>query len=435
LETDDYLPATLLQLVYATDAGAFAAALGFVFLLLCLATVVAAARSALLRLTQDELGRVEDGDTPRDRCVLYLSDRQRLLKAACSGLFSVIIIAVTALLFLAASCIDAPLGVASASTFVAAVALWSLFYAIAPKLFLGDRLRTARALSPLLKLVVKLFSPFVRLTDVPVDDGETIERHKNQVPLDGEAPGDMYEEKEMLDEIIHFYDKKATEIMTPRTDVVAIDRKSSLDEVMSVIVETGYSRLPVFDDTEDNIRGVLYVKDLIPELRDSDGFEWQTLIRKPFYVPESKKIYALLNELRANRTHIAIVVDEFGCTSGIVTMEDIIEEIIGDISDEYDDDNEHSFMALRDGSYIFEGKTQLNDFFRETGVSPSDFSEYTDEAETLTGLMLAIKGALPRRGEVIDCKDYRFRILEADQRRILKVKFGTLPATAPTSDK
>jgi len=232
--------------------------------------------------------------------------------------------------------------------------------------------------------------------------------------------------EEMLVEILHFYNKKANEIMTPRTDIEAIDIHSDISEVIETIVRSGYSRIPVYEEDEDDIKGVLYVKDIIPGLRQSAPFEWQTLIRKPYFVPETKKINDLLDELRANKTHIAIVVDEFGCTSGLITMEDIIEEIVGDISDEYDTE-EPSFMALPDGSFLFEGKIQLVDFFRETDVPASDFGELTEEAETLTGLMLAIKGSLPCRREVIEHKHYRFLILEADERRVLKVKFSIIP--------
>jgi len=274
-------------------------------------------------------------------------------------------------------------------------------------------------MSPLRKMFPNVGKVFSRM----MPDLAKREAEKQQTPLVNNAPAGMNEKKEMLKEIIRFYDKKANEIMTPRTDIFAIDIKKTLEEVISAIVSTGYSRIPVYEEDEDHIKGVLYAKDLIPLLNHSTGDAWQSLIRKPFFVPESKKIYYLLNELRANKTHLAIVVDEFGCTSGLVTMEDILEEIVGDISDEYDHD-EMSFLSLPDGSYIFEGKTQLNNFFRETGIPPSDFGELTEEAESLTGLMLAIKGTLPHKSEDIVYKKYRFRILEADERRIKKIKIS-----------
>ena len=275
-------------------------------------------------------------------------------------------------------------------------------------------------MSPLLKIIRKAGTLFSRKS---ADHAASETPRKKQPPLVNDVPTDPNEKKEMLKEIIRFYNKKANEIMTPRTDIFAIDIRKPLDEVIRAIVTTGYSRIPVYEEDEDHIKGVLFAKDLIPLLNHSFDAQWQSLIRKPFFVPESKKIYYLLNELRANKTHLAIVVDEFGCTSGLVTMEDILEEIVGDISDEYDND-ELSYMSLPDGSYIFEGKTQLNNFFRETGIPPSDFGELTEEAETLTGLMLAIKGTLPHKREDIEYKNYRFRILEADERRIKKIKFS-----------
>ena len=289
---------------------------------------------------------------------------------------------------------------------------------------LKNKFRKARFIAPVHNLIAKTGKLLLRMTSMtPEDIVENDVTRKKQVPLANEAPQDMYEKKEMLEEIILFYNKKVNEIMTPRTDIVAIDIDSNNNNVISTIVESGYSRIPVYEKNEDNIKGVLFVKDIIPALNSKSEFKWQTLIREPFFVPETKKIYDLLDELRSGKMHMALVVDEFGCMSGLVTMEDIIEEIIGDISDEYDEDK-HSFLPLPDGSYIFEGKTQLIDFFRVTGISPSDFGEHTEEAETLTGLLLAIKGILPRRRETIDFKNYRFHILEADERRVLKIKFS-----------
>ena len=229
------------------------------------------------------------------------------------------------------------------------------------------------------------------------------------------------EEQEMIDDILHFYHKTADEIMIPRLDMTAIDVKCELKEVLDIVIQSGYSRIPIYEDTEDNIKGILYVKDLLPAIVNPESIQWRNLIRPTFFVPETKKIDDLLENFKTNKIHIAIVVDEFGCTSGLVTLEDILEEIVGDISDEYDNDEKH-FLRLPDGSYIFEGKIQLNDFFRETDIDEADFGKIPEEADTLTGLLLKLKGTLPRRREVIDYKKYRFRILEADERRVSKVK-------------
>jgi gliding motility-associated protein GldE len=402
-----------------------------VIMLISLGTtaVLSAGESAVASLTQDELDEIEERNSRIDKLILFLADYLQLTRTS-SRIFQFILLIVTALsgTYLVALFVLPVPNIMYAMLFLAVTLLWLFFYGILPKWLFPNRLKTARIVAPVLKLAVNLCKPFVLLTNFPVENPDAEQSRQSSAILDNEAPNSIYEEKEMLEEIIHFYDKKAGEIMTPRTDIEAIDIKSNIDEVIKIIVDSGYSRIPVYEEDEDDIQGILYVKDVLPALQrhKTAEFNWQSLIRKPYFVPESKKIESLLGELRANKTHLAIVVDEFGCTAGLVTMEDIIEEIIGDISDEYDQD-EHSFMALPDGSYIFEGKTQLNDFFRETGVPPSDFSELTEEAETLTGLLLAIKGTLPKRRDTVDYKNYKFRILEADERRVLKVKFSINP--------
>jgi gliding motility-associated protein GldE len=426
LESDDYFPELLLQAAFYDLITDFATAFGLALFLLLFITFLSAAENAIASLSQEDMSKLEESASARDKIIGYLSGHLRQMRASCRIVRSFILIAVTALCAYGMNIfgIEAPVP-AYLLTFICALVLWTLFCGIFPKSLSNHKLSTARTMAPLLRSVIKICSPFVRMTSMPVEKADSDHAKKTQIPLADEAPNNMYEEKEMLEDIIHFYNKKANEIMTPRTDIVAINIKSDLNEVIHMLIESGYSRIPVYEKDEDDIKGVLYVKDLIPAFNKPDKFEWQPLMRKPYFVPETKKIDDLLDELRTHKTHIAIVVDEFGCTSGLVTMEDIVEEIVGDISDEYDED-EHSFMSLPDGSYIFEGKTQLNDFFRETGVSPSDFGEHTGEAETLTGLLLAIKGILPGRREVIDYKNYRFRILEADERRVLKIKFSII---------
>ena len=404
----------------------FAAAFCIAIILLCIVTVLSAAENAISYLSQEDMNKIEESHSVRDKIILFLSDHLRLMKASCYMIYFIIITVVVVLCIYGISTLNIePYSLSLLIASTCAIVLWIIFYIVAPKLLSNHKLRTARVMAPVLNAIVKATRPFLRMTSIPIESTESDTYRKKQVPLANEAPNDKYEEKEMLEEIIHFYNKKSNEIMTPRTDIEAIDIKSGINDVINIIVKSGYSRIPVYEDNEDNIKGILFAKDIIPAFNDHHDFKWQSLIRKPFFVPESKKIYSLLEELRATKTHMAVVVDEFGCTSGVVTMEDIIEEIIGDISDEYDED-EHPFVTLPDGSYIFEGKTQLNDFFRETGVPPSDFGEHTEEAETLTGLMLGIKGVLPGRREVIIHRNYRFQILEADERRVLKVKFSII---------
>lgn len=230
-------------------------------------------------------------------------------------------------------------------------------------------------------------------------------------------------EKDMLEGIIRFKDKVVEDILVSRTDMVAIEMTTLFRKVIEFIVEAGFSRIPVYDESPDNIKGILYVKDLLPHLNKADNFKWQSLIRPAYFVPGTKRIDNLLEEFRANKNHMAIVVDEYGGTSGIVTMEDILEEIVGDISDEYDEEEKPFYVIAPDGSYIFEGKTNLEDFFKITGVSENDFEDIRDEVDTVAGLMLEMKEDFPKRKEIIEYKNYTFQAEEVSKRRIVKVRF------------
>jgi len=232
---------------------------------------------------------------------------------------------------------------------------------------------------------------------------------------------DIKEEKNMLQGIIRFGDETAKEVMTSRQDVVDIDIKSSFSDVLKCIVENNYSRIPVFQDNSDNIRGVLYIKDLLPHLSKPSNFRWQSLIRPPYFVPETKKIDDLLREFQDNKVHIAIVVDEFGGTSGIVTLEDILEEIVGEINDEYDEE-EKNYTRLSPNTYVFDGKTLLSDFCKTLHIEDDSFSNIEGDADTLAGLILEIKGDFPKMHEKIPYKNFIFEVLAIDERRLAKVK-------------
>ncbi len=232
---------------------------------------------------------------------------------------------------------------------------------------------------------------------------------------------DIKDERSMLKGIIRFGDETAKEVMTSRQDIFDLDIKSSYDDVLKCIVDNNYSRIPVYQDSTDNIRGILYVKDLLPHLQKLSNFRWQSLIRPPYFVPETKKIDDLLREFQENKVHIAIVVDEFGGTSGLITLEDILEEIVGEINDEYDDD-ENAYSKLNYNTYIFEGKVLLSDFCKILDISADEFSEAEGDADSLAGLLLEIKGDFLSIHEKIDYKNYTFEILSIDERRISKVK-------------
>ena len=230
------------------------------------------------------------------------------------------------------------------------------------------------------------------------------------------------QEKEILEGIIRFKDKLVGDALVSRSDMVAIELQKPFSELIDFIVEAGFSRIPVFEDNADNIKGILYVKDLLPHLGKTSTFKWQTLIRPAYFVPRTKRIDDLLEEFRTQKNHMAIVVDEYGGTSGLITMEDILEEIVGDISDEYDE--ELPFYTIEaDGSYLFEGKTQLEDFIKITQLPAKDFEEMSEEVDTLAGFLLELKGDFPKRKERFIYKNHTFLAEEMSKKRITKVRY------------
>lgn len=232
---------------------------------------------------------------------------------------------------------------------------------------------------------------------------------------------DIKDEKSMLQGIIRFGDETAKEVMTSRQDIVSIDIRCGFQEVLTSIAENNYSRIPVYQDNGDNIRGILYIKDLLPHLSKPSNFRWQSLMRPPYFVPETKKIDALLREFQENKVHIAIVVDEFGGTSGLVTLEDILEEIVGEINDEYDEE-EKSYSKLNYNTYLFEGKTLLSDFCKILQIDDDEFDDVAGDADTLAGLLLEQKGDFLSIHERWDYKRYSFEVMAVECRRISRVK-------------
>lgn len=233
--------------------------------------------------------------------------------------------------------------------------------------------------------------------------------------------GVITEEKKILKSIVKFSNIEVNEIMKPRMDVVAVDIVTDHHKLIGIINDCGYSRIPVFSETFDNIRGILYVKDLLPHLEESEDFNWQSLVRPTYYVPGGKKINVLLQEFREKKIHMAIVVDEYGGTEGIVTLEDILEEIVGEITDE-SDEIENFYTRLDEVTYIFDAKTLLNDFFKIMMMQEDIFEKVRGDADTLAGLILEVKGDLPKVNDIIKIDPFTFTITSVDSRRIKKVK-------------
>ena len=228
------------------------------------------------------------------------------------------------------------------------------------------------------------------------------------------------EDRKRLEGVVKFGNTDVKQIMTPRVKSVLIELDTSFLEVVKVIKESRLSRIPVYEESIDVVKGVLYAKDLLPYL-DKDEFNWAGLMRKPFFVPENKKIDDLLTEFQEKKTHLAIVVDEYGGVSGLVSLEDVIEEIVGDITDEFDEDESY-YSKLAENIFVFEGQTSLINMYRALGVNGEDFEEKKGEADSVAGFVLEIAGRIPQKGESITFHEYKFTIESADRRRIRSVK-------------
>ncbi len=228
------------------------------------------------------------------------------------------------------------------------------------------------------------------------------------------------EEQKLLEGIVSFGNTDTKQVMSPRIDLFALDIEETFAEIFPKIVEKGYSRIPVYRDNIDHIEGVLFIKDLIPHINKKE-FDWKTLLREPFFVPENKKLDDLLKDFQGMKSHLAIVVDEYGGTSGIVSLEDVIEEIVGDISDEFDDEN-INFSQIDDRNYLFEGKINLKDFYRIIDVDEDLFEIRKGEAETLAGFILEILGNFPKKGQKIQFENCLFTIEVVDKKRVKQIK-------------
>ena len=232
---------------------------------------------------------------------------------------------------------------------------------------------------------------------------------------------ELSEEKEILEGIVKFGNKSVSEIMRPRVDVISLEIKTPFQAVLDLIVDAGFSRIPVYSASFDNIKGILYIKDILPHSHKGGSFKWQSLIRPPFYVPETKKINSLLKEFQKNKVHLAVVIDEYGGTSGIVTLEDVLEEIVGEIVDEFDEE-EHYYSKISANTFLFDGKTMLVDFYKISKSDDTVFEEVKGDADTLAGLILELKGEIPSLHEKTEYKQFIFTIEAVDNRRIKQIK-------------
>lgn len=408
---------------------------------------VSASETAFFSLSASDLDAIAERKHPSDRKIgKLLEDRERLLATILitDTVINVVVIVLGSFFFLQVFHFSSWL-MALVTLVLVLAFLLLLFGEIMPKIYSAQKaLAFCRFAASGIVVCRSVFYPVESLLIHFTALLNKYIGHKNHAisvddlsqALDLTDKTEISEESNILEGIIRFGGETAKEIMTSRLDVVDLEVHASFKEVLKCIVENAYSRIPVYDGTRDNIKGVLYIKDLLPYLNREDDFRWQTLIRPAYFVPETKMIDDLLRDFQANKIHIAIVVDEFGGTSGIVTMEDIIEEIVGEIHDEYDDE-ERTYVMLNDNTWIFEAKTLLTDFYKVTRIDEDEFDDVAGDADTVAGLVLELKGEFPALHERIAYKNYEFEVLEKDNRRILKVKFviKQLPVAAPAEIK
>ena len=403
-------------------------------ILLCCSAFTSASEIAFFALSLNDLEELKKSNKKNDKVILQLREKPDYLLSTLlifNNLVnvSVVIVASELLYCILGVNLDEVIKFLIDTVLITFIVL--LFGENMPKIYASSNpLQFARKAALPLSILGKILYPISWLLVKPTSRVKRLEKHANtSVSMDELSQAfeltsnEIKEDKEILEGIIKFGNINTVGAMTPRVDVVAISDTASFKEVIDLIINAGYSRIPVYQENIDEIRGILYVKDLLPHI-DKPDFDWRTLIRKPFFVPQTKHINTLLEEFQQNKTHIAVVVDEFGGTAGIITMEDILEEIVGEITDEYDEDEGRMYVQINENTYLFEAKILLNDFFKIKGINRIDFEDAIGEAETLAGLILELKGEIPDQEAEIDFKQYKFTIVSSDKRRIKSIKLS-----------
>ncbi len=402
-------------------------------LLLCLSAFMSSSETAFFSLTPSDIDEIENSESSQDKTIRSLLEKPQILLATILIANNFVNIALTLLLAVFTSALF-DFGTVLWAEFVintiVITFLLLLFGEITPKVFATlNPLKLARFTCIGLQILTKLFYPFAWMLSKSTT---VIERRMDKVPHANLSMDELSqavelteiateEEKDILEGITKFGSIQASDIMRPRLDIVDIDIKASFAEMLEVVRKSGYSRIPVYAGTSDKIKGILYSKDLLPHLDKPQNFRWQTLIRPAYFVPESKHLDDLLSEFQAHKVHLAIVVDEYGGIAGLVTLEDILEEIVGNISDEYDE-AEDQYTREQDGTYLFDGKIMLNDFYKVLDIDEDTFAPASDEVETLAGLVLELRGDFLKRGEKVTFQQYEFEVVALEKRRIKSIR-------------
>jgi gliding motility-associated protein GldE len=437
----DALSAFILLNFTSTDLASSAgliAGLITILVLLLFSAAASASETAFFSLSPSQLHEIRSSKTSVNKRIVHLLESSKLLLATiliANNLVNVGIVIIST--FLVNHYLDFSANPLIGFLFqiVAITALLLLFGEIIPKVIATRHpVKIASFIATPLFIVQRVLYPFSRLLVNSTRFIDKRQAHSHNITLDDisnaiDITNDGKvddEDRKIMKSITRFGDINAREIMSPRVDITAIDNTLPFSEIQKIIIDSGYSRIPVYSDTPDTITGILYIKDLLPHLSKPDSFKWESLVRPPFFIPENKPINDLMQEFQEKKIHMAVVVDEYGGTSGIITLEDIIEEIVGEINDEFDIEAENIFYSRIDNhNYIFEGKTTINDMCRVLGLDDRIFDDAKGESESLAGLILELAGEMPSTGETFSLGEFTFRVEAADKRRIKKVKIST----------
>jgi len=404
-----------------------------ILILLLLSALVSGAEAAFFSLSPGELDRIHSSKSSKDQIISKLLGIPEKLLATIlvsNNLLNIGIIVIAA--YVSSSLFD----FTNAELFgfiieVVVITFVIVFFGeILPKIYaIRYAGKFAGLMARPLEITERLFRP---LNFLLVKTGSTIQnkfsRQRKNISMDDLSEAldltkhGIAEDQRILEGIVKFGNINASEIMTPRVDIVGVPMNTRFRKLIGLIVESGYSRIPVYKPDLDNIKGILYIKDLLPHLDKPDSFNWQSLLRPAYYIPEAKMINDLLKEFQTSKIHMAVVIDEYGGTLGIITLEDILEEIVGEITDESDYDELPPYVKIDELNFLFEGKILLNDFFKVFNIEEDEFDSIKGEADTLAGLILELKGEMPRKNETFNCGGFIFTVKSVDQRRIKQIQ-------------
>lgn len=441
LPSDDPEPSIVLLSQFVELSSSYVIINGVAFIMLILASaLISGSEVAFFSLDTTQISAFKEEDTPSGNAILKLLARKRYLLATILIMNNLINIAIVTLAtFFTWTLVDTktPEGAVVVTLTVIVTFIILFFGEVVPKNYANQHNVTfAKTTAKGLLFLERILRPFsfllISVTNVieknVVKKGQNLTVDELNQALEITTGDDTTdEEKGILKGIVNFSTLGVKQVMKSRMDITAVDIELDFHELMDKINKCGFSRIPAYNETIDKIEGILYIKDLISHIDKEEDFSWQALLRPGFFVPENKKIDALLKDFQEQRVHMAIIVDEYGGTSGLITMEDIIEEIVGEINDEFDDEDV-AYNKLDKSTYIFEGKTTINDFCKIVEAEPSLFDVVKGESESLGGLLLEINSKMPRAGEKIEFKHFLFTIVAVDARRIKRIRVLIKPA-------